>query len=145
MRPVAHTVIDSIAAPMDQLFAALSDPTRMPQWLPGCTGVQSAAPLMKGVRFTARFGARVTEFEIVDFSPPATFGWVERAGAGGRAGWKTFFHLERTGGGLTAVTIRALWIPQSFFAWARGRFFERRKVRRQLEGIVQNLRKLLQH
>lgn len=143
MRPVAHTVIDSIAAPMDQLFAVLSDAARVPQWLPGCTGVQSAAPFTKGVRFTARFGARATEFEIVDFSPPATFGWVERGG-GGREGWKTFFHLERSGG-LTAVTIRALWIPQSVFAWLRGHFFERRHVRRQLEAIVQNLRKLLQH
>jgi hypothetical protein len=116
----------------------------MPQWLPGCTGVKCDVPLKRGVRFTARFGARATEFEVVDFAPPATFGWVERGGRGGREGWKTFFHLEWNGGS-TALTVRDLWIPQSLGAWVRGRFFERRNVRRHLDAIVRNLRKLLQH
>jgi uncharacterized protein YndB with AHSA1/START domain len=142
MRPVAHTLIDTIAAPLDQVFAALTDPTRVAQWLPGCTGVRCDVPLKKGVRFTARFGARVTEFEIVDFTPPATFGWVERRGRSGRAGWKTFFHLEWTGAS-TALTIRDVWLPPSFLAWVRGRFFDRRRVRGQLHAILQNLRKLL--
>jgi len=141
MRPVAHTVIDSIKVPMVQVFELLSDPTRMPQWLPGCTSVQSDGPLRKGARFTAHFGARVTQFEIVDFAPPATLGWVEH---GGRAGWKTFFYLQQTGGS-TALTVRDLWIPQTFRAWLRGRIFEKRKVERQLYGIVENLRRLLTH
>jgi uncharacterized protein YndB with AHSA1/START domain len=139
MRPVAHTVIDSIKVPMVQVFELLSDPTRIHQWLPGCTGVQCDVPFKKGARFTAHFGPRVTQFEIVDFAPPATFGWVEH---GGRTGWKTFFHLEGTGGS-TALTVRDLWIPQTFGAWLRGRFFEKRKVERQLYGIVENLRRLL--
>jgi len=142
MRPVAHTLVDSIAAPIDRVFAALIDPTRMPQWLPGCTDVRCDAPLKKGVRMRVQFGARGTEFEIVDFVPPATFGWVERGGRSGRAGWKTFFHLEATAAS-TALTIRDVWVPPSFLAWVRGRFFERRRVRGHLEAIVQNLRKLL--
>lgn len=141
MRPVAHTVIDSIKVPLVQVFALLSDPARIHEWLPGCTGVQSDGALKKGARFTAQFGARVTQFEIVDFAPPATFGWVEH---GGRNGWKTFFHLEGKGGS-TALTVRDLWIPQTFGAWVRGRFFEKRKVERQLYGIVENLRRLLTH
>ncbi len=120
MRPVAHTLVHSIAAPIDRVFAALTDPTRMPQWLPGCTGVQCSVPFKKGVRFTARFGARATEFEVVDFAAPATFGWVERGGRSGRQGWKTFFHLESTNGS-TALTIRDVWIPPSVLAWVRGR------------------------
>src|SRR3989441_3093121 len=70
MRPVSHTLINSIRAPIDRVFALLTDPGRIAQWLPGCDGVQSAGPLRKGARFTARFGARQTEFEIVDFAPP---------------------------------------------------------------------------
>jgi uncharacterized protein YndB with AHSA1/START domain len=139
MRPVAHTVIDSIKVPMVQVFELLSDPTRIQQWLPGCTDVRCDGPLKKGARLTAHFGPRVTQFEIVDFSPPVTFGWVEH---GGRIGWKTFFHLHQTGGS-TALTIRDLWIPQTFRAWLRGRFFEKRKVERQLYRIVENLRRLL--
>src|SRR5258708_5056074 len=141
MRPVAHTVIDSIKVPMVQVFGLFRAPARMPQWLPGCTSVQGDGPLQKGARFPAHFGARVTQFEIVDFAPPATLGWVEH---GGRAGWKTFFHLEQTGGS-TALTVRDLWIPQTFGAWLRGRIFEKRKVERQLYGIVENLRRLLTH
>lgn len=142
MQPVEHTLIDSIAAPMAEVFAALTDPSRMPQWLPGCTGARCDVPFKKGVRFTAWFGARVTDFEIVDFGPPTTFGWVERRGRSRRPSWKTFFRLEWNGGS-TSLTIRDVWIAPSVLAWVRGRFFERRRVRGQLDAIVQNLRKLL--
>src|SRR5438093_5845720 len=53
-------------------------------------------------RFRARFGARLTEFEIVDFNRPQTFGWAER---GQRQSSKVFFRLDATGGA-TAVTIQ---------------------------------------
>jgi len=48
MRPVSHTLINSIRAPIDRVFALLTDPGRIAQWLPGCDGVQSAGPLRKG-------------------------------------------------------------------------------------------------
>src|SRR5258708_24954089 len=141
MRPVAHTVIDSIKVPMVQVFELLSDPARMPQWLPGCTSVQGDGPLQKGARFTAHFGARVTQFEIVDFAPPATLGWVEH---GGRAGWKTFFHLQQTGGS-TPLTGRDPWIPQTVGAWLRRRIFAKPKGQRPLHRIVGNPRPLPTH
>src|SRR5439155_908503 len=84
-------------------------------------------------------GARQTEFEIVDFTPPSTFGWVER---GQRKGWKTFFRLDASAGS-TAVTIRDVWMPQSFSAWVRGRFLEKRKVQNQLKTMLENLGKLV--
>src|SRR6266566_4443968 len=36
MRPVSHTLINSIRAPIDRVFALLTDPGRIAQWLPGC-------------------------------------------------------------------------------------------------------------
>src|SRR5205823_10605340 len=109
MQPVSHTLINSVRAPVDRVFALLTDPKRLAQWLTGCDSVQSQGPLKKGARFTAGFGARQTEFEIVDFTPPTTFGWVER---GQRKGWKTFFRLD-AGAGATAITIRDVWTPRS--------------------------------
>jgi uncharacterized protein YndB with AHSA1/START domain len=139
MRPVSYTFIDSVGAPVGQVFALLADPNRMPEWLPGCDAAESDVPLRKGVRLKARFGQRTTELEIVDFAPPATLGWVER---GQRNGAKLFLRLDSRGA-TTAVTVREVWSPRSFAAWVRGRFFEKRKVQRRLEGIVQNLRTLV--
>lgn len=139
MRPVSHTYVDSVRAPVVQVFALFTDPSRMPKWLPGCDAVESAGPFRKGGRFTVRFGQRTSEFEIVDFAAPATFGWTER---GQRKGTKLFLRLDATGS-TTAVTIREVWTPRSFLGWIRGRFFERRGVQRRLQTIIQNVRALL--
>src|SRR2546430_17165371 len=139
MRPVSHTLINSIRAPIDRVFALLTDPGRIAQWLPGCDGVQSAGPLRKGARFTPRFGARQTEFEVVDFAPPSPFGWVER---GQRKGWRTFFRLDASAGS-TAVTIRDVWTPRSVGGWLRGRFLEKRKAQNHLKTILENLGKMV--
>ena len=139
MKPVAHTLIDTIKAPIEHVFGALTDPARIPSWLPGCVSVESNGPFKKGARLQVRFGERLTEFEIVDFTPPATFGWFER---GQRHGWRTFFGLERRGE-VTALTVRAVWMPHSFLAGLRGRFLEKRDVRRQLQLIIQNVRRVV--
>src|SRR2546428_13375217 len=134
MRPVRHALINSVRAPVDRVFALLTDPQRIAQWLPGCDGVQSQGPLKKGARFTARFGARQTEFEIVDFTPPTTFAWAER---GQRKGWKTFFRLD-AGAGATALTIRDGWTPRSLPGRPGGRVFETSRGPRQLQARVGN-------
>src|SRR5437588_6262120 len=139
MRPVSHTLINSIRAPIDRVFALLTDPGRIAQWLPGCDGVQSAGPLRKGARFTARFGARQTEFEIVDFAPPSTFGWVER---GQRKGWRTFFRLDATAGS-TAVTIRDASTPRALRRCLHRRFLRKRKVQSDLKPMLETLARLL--
>jgi uncharacterized protein YndB with AHSA1/START domain len=139
MRPVSYTLIESVGAPVVQVFSLLTDPSRIAKWLPGCDAVKGDVPLRKGARLRARFGDRMTEFEIVDFTPPATLGWVEH---GQREGAKLFFRLDPSGA-TTAVTVREVWSPRSFAAWVRGRFFERREVRRRLQAILQNLRHLL--
>lgn len=139
MRPVSCTFIDSVTAPVVQVFSLLSDPNRIAQWLPGCDALEGDVPLKKGARLKARFGQRMAEFEIVDFAPPATIGWVER---GQRNGSKLFLRLDASGA-TTAVTVREVWTPRSFVAWVRGRFFERRRVQRRLRDILQNLRSLV--
>ena len=138
MRPVAHTVVEWVHVPMAQVFAFLTSPGRMPDWLPECTGVEYEAPLKRGTRFTARFGERVTEFEVVDLAAPATFGWAER---GERTGSKTFFRLEGRGGS-TALTIREVWTPRSLVAWLRGHVRQKRDVKRRLSGVVERVRNM---
>jgi uncharacterized protein YndB with AHSA1/START domain len=138
MRPVAHTVIEWVHVPMAQVFAFLTSPGRMPDWLPACTGVEYEAPLKRGTRFTASFGARVTEFEIVDLAPPATFGWAER---GERRGSKTLFRLDGRGGS-TSLTIREVWTPRSLLGWLRGNFRQKRDVTRRLNGMVERVRNM---
>lgn len=139
MRPISHTLIDSIHAPIAEVFALLTDPERMADWLPACNGTSTEGPLQKGARLTVRFGARHTEFEIVDFMPPRTFGWVER---GQRRGTKTFFRLDATGPS-TAVTIRNVWTPPSVPAWLRGRFLPKRNVPSHLRQTLEGLRSKL--
>jgi uncharacterized protein YndB with AHSA1/START domain len=139
MRPVSRTVIQTVPVSIERVFALLTDPSRMAEWLPGCAGTQSDKPLRKGVRFKVRFGQRMTEFEVVDFTPPTTFGWVER---GERNGWKTFFRLDPSAES-TAVTVRDVWAPRSLVSWLRGRIFEKRRVDSQLEAILSNVRKIL--
>ena len=139
MKPIDHTLVSKVGAPIEKVFALLSDPARIPEWLPACQAAETRGqgPLRKGARLKVRFGAtRETEFEIVDFTAPNTLGWAER---GLRKGHKTFFRLDFAGA-TTALTIRDVWTPPSFNAWVRGRFFQKRDVPRVLDGTVQNLR-----
>jgi carbon monoxide dehydrogenase subunit G len=139
VRSVTHTLVEHVRAPIDRVFAVLTSPGRIPDWLPGCKAVEVKGPLERGATFNARFGERVTEFEIVDFAPPGTLSWVER---GQRKGSKTSFRLD-VAGEATAVTIRDMWTPQSLGAWVRGRVLPKRNVQGQLNRMVENLRNLL--
>jgi uncharacterized protein YndB with AHSA1/START domain len=136
MRPVAHTLIESVQVPMAQVFAFLTSPGHMPDWLPDCTRVEYEAPLKRGAKVTARFGERVSELEVVDFAPPATFGWAERRG---RKGSKTFFRLDGRAGS-TALTIREIETPRSLLGWILGRIRHKREVTRRLKGVVERVR-----
>jgi uncharacterized protein YndB with AHSA1/START domain len=139
MRPVRHTLIDHISAPIDAVFAALTDPRRIERWLPGCVAVLVDGPIGKGTHLKVQFGSRITDIDIVDFRPPRTFGWVER---GQRRDYKTFFQLDPTSGA-TAVTIQEVWTPSSIGGWIRGRFFAKRNEQRHQKEILRNLRNIL--
>ena len=138
MRPIDHTLISQISAPIEKIFALLSDPARFPEWLPACRSAEAQGPLRKGAKITVRFGEalRETVFEIVDFAAPHTIGWTER---GARKGQKTFFRLDFAGGS-TAVTIKDVWVPANLVAWIKGKFFPKRNVQKVLDATVNNLR-----
>src|SRR5213594_3334707 len=119
MKSVDQVLVSHIGAPIEKVFALLSDPARIPEWLPSAKAAALTGPMRKGARVKVRFGeTRETEFEIVDFSAPNTLGWAER---GGRKGYKTFFRLDFAGGA-TAITIKSVWTPASMGAWMKGKF-----------------------
>ena len=41
MRPVTYTLTTVIPAPVEQVFAVLSDPHRMAEWLPSARAVEA--------------------------------------------------------------------------------------------------------
>ena len=109
MAPVSFTYSGTVPAPMDKVFALISDPMRMPEWLPRCVAVKATTQDKtpgKGARYKLTFQREVQQhesvIEIIDYSPPHTFGWVEIYH---RAGSKTFFAL-RFDGGSTKVTFK---------------------------------------
>lgn len=80
---LALTVELEVDAPATEVFDALADPTRVPQWSPECVhvewigGAQRAEP---GARFFARNRAGEWEWEVtcevVEVRKPHTFSWV---------------------------------------------------------------------
>ncbi|PYO35942.1 MAG: hypothetical protein DMD68_14360 [Gemmatimonadetes bacterium] len=138
MHPVTYTHIDRLPASRDKVYALLTDPKRIGEWLPGCAAVDGTS-IKRGARLTAHFGQRTTEFEVVDLNPGRTFGWVEY---GQRNGAKVFFRLDQAGEA-TSITIQIVWKPRSLLAWVRGRLFSKRNVERQVSKTLENLRRLL--
>ena len=138
VQPHATTLTAQVAAPIERVFAALTDPAAMSRWLPAASAVQAAdeGGVRRGGKMRVAYGARQALLEIVDHKPPYTFGWVEREG---RPGAKTFFRLDWNGG-TTAVTVRDIWEPQSAGAWFKSKIGNKRDAKRTLDGIVQGLR-----
>jgi len=129
----------AVPAPINRVFALMTDPVQIPDWLPRCSNVVSEGPLRKGSRVKVNFNGRATQFEIVDLTAPTTFGWADREA---RVGSRVFFHLQFSGG-QTQLTMKSLWTPQSWRDWLAGKLFRRRSVRKFFDGVLQNLRKLV--
>ncbi len=139
MKSITYTLSSTIPAPIDKVFAVLTDPYRMAQWLPAARAVEAAGPLKLGSRFRVLFDTRDTVLEVVDFNPPTVFGWLERTG---RRYWQTFFRLDFAGGS-TRLTVQHVWTPPSLYAWLRVKLSPRRNVQARLDTMVQNLRTTL--
>ena len=139
MRPVSYSRVGFLPAPIDQVFAALTDPRHICKWLPGCSAAQSERPLQQGVWLRARFKKRVSIFEVVEFLPPKRLGFLER---GQRKNAQLFFGLEAAGAS-TTVTVREVWQPGSAGAWVRGRVLPKRDPDRYLAAILENLGRIV--
>ena len=140
MRPVATSFSGVVPAPIEKVFALLTDPARIQHWLPGCRTVKphTPGPLTKGSRLSVWFGKRATTLEIIELSPPTAFSWADREK---RIGSQTQFKLQFAGG-TTIVTMRDVWIPMSLGHLLRGRLLGRRNSRRTFEAVLDNLRYL---
>jgi uncharacterized protein YndB with AHSA1/START domain len=144
MRPVSLRYTGTVGVSIDKVFALISDPTRMPEWLPNCTmAVPGPQHKGKGDRHRIRFERKGRKIdiviEVIEFEPPTTYGWVEIIH---RRGSKTFFKLQFAGGS-TRITMLHLWVPGSWRAWLIGQFYRRRNAHRMFDGLLQNLRKAL--
>jgi uncharacterized protein YndB with AHSA1/START domain len=137
-RPVTFCATGRVPGGIENVFATLTDPARMPEWLPGCSGGASDDPIGNGMHIRARFGSRVTEFVVVDYAPHYRFGWAER---GQRKGWRLWFRLNAEAHE-TAVTICEVWAPASLGAWVWGRLIRRRHPERHVEQILERLRRI---
>ncbi len=144
MRPISLTHSGTIGVPVEKVFALLSDPTRIPEWLPGCQALtKREGPPGKGQRWRLRMKTprRVADIhlEVIEYSPPTGLAWEEMLP---RTGSKTYFKLEFSGGA-TQLTMKHVWAPPGLGAWFRGIWFRRRNITRMLDGSLQNLRKIL--
>jgi len=144
MRPVSLTYSGLVGVSIEEVFALITDPTRMPEWLPNCTNVVPGPGRGgKGDRHRLHFernGRKADAvIEIIEYVPPTTYGWVEIIY---RRGSKTFFKLEFQGG-VTRITMKHVWIPSGIRAWLLGQFYRRRNAHRMFDGLLQNLRKAL--
>ena len=136
MHPVSYAAVDRLPAGIDRVFAVLTDPERIPGWLPGCEAAHSESPVKQGTRIKARFRARITEFEVTDCIPPNSFGWAER---GQRRSSTLGFRLYPVGSS-TTVAVREVWAPTSLASWAWGRLVSRRNPQRHVALILEKLR-----
>jgi len=137
MKSIDHTLVTQVGAPIERVFSVLTDPARIPDWLPMCESIEIDGPMRRGAKLRVRFtDSRATVFEVVDFQSPSTFGWVEH---GGREGAKTFFRLDFAGGS-TSLTVKDVWRPPSVMAYLKARLFPKRNTKRQMDRAVQSLR-----
>ena len=138
MRTESVTLHGAVPAPIDRVFALLSDPGRFPDWLPGCYGVDGV--VKKGGKLAVRFGPRTSTFHIIDFDVPNTLGWSEE---GARKGTKTFFQLGFAGA-TTTLKMMQTWPAPTVGARLKSMMTtqRRRDPKRALDQTLQNLRKL---
>ena len=122
---------------MSEVFDILSDPERIPDWLPGCRAAKCEGPLRKKSRVTLSFGRRAVDFVVSEYSAPTSIAWTELAP---RDGAQIFFQLA-FGGGTTKLTVKEVW-PTAGIRGLWGKLFGRRNAKRLFDGVVQNLRKI---
>jgi uncharacterized protein YndB with AHSA1/START domain len=139
-----HPFSGTIAAPIDDVFHALTDPTRIPQWLPSCAEVRTpSGSLSKGTQFRILFSSgrsrREAIAEVIEFSPPTIFGWTETTG---RRNTKTFYRLQFNGSS-TGVVMQHVIASGGLLGRLRGALFTRRETARQFSQSLQNLQKIL--
>lgn len=109
--PLRLEIRETIAAPPDRVFAALSDPDSLGKWMKGLVRVEhlDGPPSGKGKRFRQvrrMFGREAAEvFEITGFDPPRSFDlFVDgRQGSSKKGEFRFHYELLPKGGGTEVV------------------------------------------
>src|SRR5260370_12614310 len=126
MRPVSFRYTGTVGVSIDKVFELISDPTRMPEWLPNCTmAVPGPQHKGKGDRHRVRFERKGRKIdiviEVIEYEPPTAYGWVEIIH---RRGSPTFFQLQFSAGS-TPISMLQPWGPGSWRAWLIGQVYPR--------------------
>lgn len=66
----------TIAAPVDVVFAGLTDATAWGAWYPGVSGCDAPAALALGQMFKLEYLSRSLDVSVGEFQPPDRFGWA---------------------------------------------------------------------
>lgn len=102
---------ETIAAPPERVFAALTDVDSLPHWMSGLVRIErlTDGPFGKGTRFREvrkMFGREAAEvFDVVEFDPPRSFAlFVDgRNGSSGKGEFRFRHTLAPKGGGTELV------------------------------------------
>lgn len=137
MGSATFTFTATVPCPMSELFDILTDPARIPAWLPHCHAATCDGPVRKKSRVVLEFGRRTIELIISEFTAPTSFGWIEKKP---RNGAQTFFQLD-FGGGTTTLTVKEVW-PTSGIRGLLGKLLGKRNAKKRFDAMVQNLRKI---
>ena len=75
----------TIARPVDEVFAYVTDVTNMPEWVTGVTGARMVSETMGvGSRFMCQYTSAIRpneiELEVTTYEPPAAFGMATSRG-----------------------------------------------------------------
>ena len=145
MRVTAHTIV---AAPIEAVWRAVSDPERALSFMSGITRwqVESEDPTGLGARYrmllrigSAEVGGLI---EIVEWDPPRELAWTSITGVDQRGRWR----LRPAPGGRTRAEIRlAAGVAGSGFAgWVAERIAQP-MVSSHLRTTVRQLSRLVEH
>jgi uncharacterized protein YndB with AHSA1/START domain len=131
-----------VAAPREQVWDVVSDPTRLPEWWPGVARVEEASPEAWTTVLTSAKGKSVrADYTRVEASPPERLLWRHEVAESPferiLAESVTAVALEPAGDGETEVELTVRHRPRGF---ARlGIFQMRLAAARQLEQALEGL------
>jgi uncharacterized protein YndB with AHSA1/START domain len=138
-----------IERPVDEVWAFVSDVTRLPEWVGEFERVviESGAPVGKGTvfRYTVLPGHRSSTMELVEWEPGRRFAWdgppLPWAGGGGRPrGW---FEVHRAGEDRTRLVTH--FEPELTGTMALMSPYLRRWLRKQRTQDTERLKRLLEN
>ena len=135
-------VAETVTARADAIYPLISDPTRAPEWVPGC---------VKGERLTAKDGparrqrityddGRSAEQQVTTWLVNQQYGWKELPAEGPLAEMRVVFTLTERDG-ITEIEILGEWTARSLLTKVFANFGQPAAARRTFAAMQANIRK----